>query len=129
MPASADMDLGSRVVSFTAGGALIGGFFGLGVAAVNQPAVAGGSGMQFAGKLASQNAGKLAAVAGVFAGTDTLLTQTRGHSVANQAAAGCAAGATLGFMNGGGPQAAAPLCVLFGVMQLAGGLGTRDMGH
>ena len=120
MPAS-EMGLMERVSTWTGAGAAAGGFVGMMRAAYGKQPV-GAPAMGYVRELAVKESLSLASIAAVFATTDTLLTQTRGHSVMNHAAAGCAAGALLGAREGS-PAKAAFGCAIFGMVQFAGGLG------
>merc|ERR1719231_688789 len=127
MPASEGAGVAERTLNFAAGGAAVGGALGLGSAFWNKPAPGTVDTVVSIGRTSAGHAGMLAAMAGVFAATDTLLDQTRGHSPVNSAAAGCAAGAVVGFRQGD-PQRAAFGCVLFALVQGFGTLGQWSSG-
>ena len=107
-----------RGLTFAAGGAAAGGVIGLLTAGYGKPVVVE-SGIAYAGKNAATHAAGLAAVAGIFAASDTFLTQVRGHSPANAVAAGCLAGAALGAQQGSIARMAVG-CGLFGAVQAFG---------
>ena len=108
-----------RGLTFATGGAVMGGLIGMLSAGYSKPAVMDVPAMTYVSKTAAGHAAGFAAVAATFAVTDTLLTQTRGHSVANTAAAGCAAGAVLGAQQGS-PAKMGFACLVFGGIQAVG---------
>ena len=116
MPASEDAGLVERTLSWMAAGAASGAFFGMAAAAYRPAPPEGIGSMQYVGKMSAGSAAGFASVAAVFAATDTLLTQARGHSVANSVAAGCAAGALYGAQQSSIHKAGMG-CLLFGFMQ------------
>ena len=109
-----------------AGGAASGAAMGLVSSGFRPPAPNVPAKSHIMGQITA-NAGTMAGVAAVFAVSDTLLTQARGHSVVNSAVAGCAAGAALGLQQGS-PSRAFYACGLFGMIQLFGGMGVEHSG-
>ena len=89
------------------------------------PKVATGSVMRYVGGLSAHHAGHLAAIAGVFAATDTLLLQSRAFpEPAAHGIAGCLAGGAYGSWVGG-PILGGTLCAMFGAIQAVGAFGSR----
>ena len=117
MPAS-EVGVAERTLNFTAGGVVAGSLIGLASAAYSKPAV-GEATLAYVGKTTGGHAAMFAAMAGIFAATDTFLDQSRGHSALNSVAAGCAAGAVVGARQGD-PTRAAFGCALFGTVQALG---------
>jgi len=118
MPASAEVGVAERTLNYTAGGVVAGSLIGLASAAYSKPAV-GEMSLAYVGKTTGGHAAMFAAMAGIFAATDTFLDQSRGHSALNSVAAGCAAGAVVGARQGD-PTRAAFGCALFGTVQAFG---------
>lgn len=117
MPAS-EVGVAERTLNYTAGGVVAGSLIGLASAAYSKPAV-GEMSLAYVGKTTGGHAAMFAAMAGIFAATDTFLDQSRGHSALNSVAAGCAAGAVVGARQGD-PTRAAFGCALFGTVQAFG---------
>ena len=99
----------------------MGTFYGMISAGYGKPAIGEGS-MAYVGRLSTSNGVQFAGIAAVFALTDTVLTQSRGHSAINSGLAGCAAGALLGAREGSASKSALG-CALFASIQAAGAVG------
>ena len=123
MPAAASEGAGpvERGITYAAAGGLAGGLFGMAQAAWNVSHVAESEAMTFVARRSAVHGGNLAAIAGVFALTDTLLTESRGHSFAHPMAAGCLAGSLLGAQQGSVSKAGIG-CIVFGAIQGIGQL-------
>jgi len=116
-----DMNPFEKAAMWAAGGAAVGAAWGTMVGGWGKPAV-GEASMAYVGKMTAANAGSFAAIAAVFAVTETSLTQSRGPSPFNAAAAGCLAGAMLGAREGSFNKAAIA-CGVFGMGQFLGEVG------
>lgn len=117
MVASDGQGPGERFVSYVTGGAVLGGALGaLASGWYATPVPDGTSAFSLIGKRSALHAGNMAAVAGIFAVSETLITTARGPSVVNSMAAGCAAGALFGAREGN-LHKAGYACVLFGAAQ------------
>ena len=131
MPASDEPELMKRTAMWTVGGGAAGAIAGSAQAMLLAPPVVKGvpapSTLSYVGKTGGRVGGTLAAISGIFAATETVLIQSRGQSVMNSAAAGCASGAALGFM-WGGPHLAFYYCAIFGGVQAFGGVGAAHAG-
>jgi hypothetical protein len=120
MAPSSDVGVVERALTWGAGGAAAGAIGGMLQAGWTSPAAGAPSTAFVSSKVATHSA-TLAAIAATFATTETMLNQARGHSAANSAMAGCAAGSLFGlrqnnyFMAGFG-------CALMGAAQ---GFGER----
>jgi hypothetical protein len=122
MAPSEDVAMGEKTLYWTAAGAAAGGVTGMLSAGWEIRSAAEGASLNYVGKTAMSHAASLAAVAGVFAATDSLLTQTRGHSALNPMIAGCAAGSLMGFKSGSVFKASLG-CGIFGAIQGFGAQG------
>lgn len=116
-----------RMVAWTAGAGIAGGFVGVVRAGFEKPAV-GENTIKFVGRHTLVSAGELAGIAAVFSGLESTLELTRGPAAGNSAIAGCAAGSLLGVRAGSITNAAYG-CVIIGGLQMLNGMQNKFNGH
>ena len=126
MPASEEQNALQKAFSWGASGAIAGAAMGAAGAGFTRPPI-GETSMGFIVRSSAVTAGELAAIAGVFALGETVVTAVKGPSPVNPAIAGCAAGALLGVRQGSITNAGYG-CAIFASLQLMGGF-ANDFGQ